>query len=421
MPLHFATITSPNYWPQTRVLAESLRQHAPDAIVHALLLADGQDPAGLPGEPNVRVYALDQLGLPAATLLPVRFNLMELACALKPPFLNYLLETIRSEAVVYIDSDMMFFHTPALIEERLRECDLLLTPHFADIADPTGIPFEIAQLTFGTYNGGFLGVRACDNARRFLRWWGERALRYSCEDPAAGVFTDQQWLDLVPGLFANVRVERHPGFNVARWNLSGRMVECGASGYTVNGEPLVFFHFTQVRPGIDVSDYLANRRVSPALEALFQEYLSALVAKGCKEGGGPPAQDLFPNGRKIPRTFRQFLRGQDAWVETHQPASPQEAVRQLVIGRDAAGARLRAVTYHQSRQVRTGSADDTERRYRTSMWFRCWVDAWFYFFAPRVLNVPVEWVEPSPWRRRLRGGLAEAARVASTALRRLGL
>jgi hypothetical protein len=48
------------------------------------------------------------------------------------------------------------------------------------------------------------------------------------------------------------------------------------------------------------------------------------------------------------------------------------------------------------------------------------VDAWFYFFAPRVFNVPVEWVEPRPWRRRLRGGLAEVARLLSAALRRLG-
>ena len=59
-------------------------------------------------------------------------------------------------------------------------------------------------------------------AHAFLRWWRER-LRDHCRlDTAHGMFYDQRWLDLVPGLFGDVGVLRDPAYDTAWWNVAQR-------------------------------------------------------------------------------------------------------------------------------------------------------------------------------------------------------
>jgi hypothetical protein len=341
--------------------------------------------------------------------------------------LLHLLESLRPESLVFIDPDIMFFHSPELVRDRLRLCDILLTPHFSEPADPIDGRLERIQLSYGIYNGGFVGVRTCENGGRFLRWWEERTLRFSCEDPAMGIFTDQRWLDFVPGLFPNVNIERHPGFNVARWNLSGRQIVRAGERLVVNGEPLIFFHFTQLRPGADLFAYLWNRPVSPVLRSVVEEYFTALFAKGYSEDPAarrPLAQDCYPNGQKIAPLFRQVLREEDGEPLRTVPfcdgLQPHEIMRQLVDNRGEVGIRLRIRTYYSSRIRRVGTPEELLQRYRRSAWFRRWIDCWFYFFGPRNLHFPEEWVEPSHARRRLRAWVGVIAQRVSQLLRRFG-
>ena len=66
--------------------------------------------------------------------------------------------------------------------------------------------------------------------------------------PERGYFVDQRWMDLAPGLIPSLFVLRDPGYNVAYWNLSSRDVRRTGDGYTVNGRPLRFFHFSGYDP-----------------------------------------------------------------------------------------------------------------------------------------------------------------------------
>jgi hypothetical protein len=237
---------------------------------------------------------------------------------------------------------------------------------------------------------------------------------------------DQQWLDLAPGLFAGVHIERNPGWNVARWNLAGRRVERRGEDYTVNSEPLLFYHFTQVRPGIDFKDYFWGMEISPALDEIVTAFVTGLRAKGYT--GGPTSLetqwDCFPNGRKIPALFRQIMRDTTATADESEIINPRippsEAMRRLAANGTTAGGRLRAVAYHQAKVRRLGTADERVSKYSRSPWYRRWVNSWFYLFAPRVLNVPVEWIEPNTLRRGLRALLDVPARVASQFLRKMG-
>ena len=120
-------------------------------------------------------------------------------------------------------------------------------------------------------------------------------------------------MDLAPSLFENVTILKDPGYNVAYWNLHGRKVHRAESGYQVNGQPLVFFHFSGIEPeSLDgVSKHQNRFRLTQTGDAskLYRNYASALFEAGfrtCRHW--PFAYGVFDNGVKIPNSVRrQYL------------------------------------------------------------------------------------------------------------------
>jgi hypothetical protein len=139
------------------------------------------------------------------------------------------------------------------------------------------------MLLSGAYNLGFLAVWRRPALMSFLRWWQDK-LRFLClDEPANGVFVDQKWMDLVPGLFPEVVTLRHPGYNVAYWNLRQRPISATDGRFTVHGEPLRFFHFSGFGPALPdrVSRY-STLRLSAVGDArkLFADYALAIRDAG---------------------------------------------------------------------------------------------------------------------------------------------
>ena len=83
-------------------------------------------------------------------------------------------------------------------------------------------------LQAGSNNLGFVALRTCDTSLRMLRWWQARLYDQCVVRIEDGLFVDQKWMDLAPGLFGGehndggVTVHVDPGYNVAYWNLHGR-------------------------------------------------------------------------------------------------------------------------------------------------------------------------------------------------------
>jgi hypothetical protein len=158
---------------------------------------------------------------------------------------------------------------------------VVLTPHLtAPLADDRH-PSDLSILQSGTYNLGFVAMRRCDDTARLLRWWQGKLERDCVVDIPRGLFTDQKWMDLVPGFCARTVVERHPGWNVAYWNLAHRQVDPGPSGFTVNGQPLFFFHFSGYDPrSASISkhqDRFTLAACTPATQQLFALYTERLA------------------------------------------------------------------------------------------------------------------------------------------------
>jgi hypothetical protein len=122
-----------------------------------------------------------------------------------------------------------------------------------------------------------------DNVKNFLKWWGERTSQFGYVDLANGYFVDQIWFNLVPVFFKKVYILRHPGYNMACWNLHERVI----SEYLENGkillhsgDHLVFYHFSLwsfFRPK-EITRKLTrfNFKNRPDLSKLFNDYYGRL-------------------------------------------------------------------------------------------------------------------------------------------------
>jgi hypothetical protein len=98
----------------------------------------------------------------------------------------------------------------------------------------------------GLYIVQFMTFRSDEDGRAALDWWRERCLEWCFARYEDGKMGDQKYLDDWPTRFGGVRLLGHPGV-LGPWCIESRRVEEGPEGVTVDGEPLIFFHFMGLR------------------------------------------------------------------------------------------------------------------------------------------------------------------------------
>ncbi len=300
-PSHHAacTIVSPNYLGFARTLAASYLAHHPGHRFFVLIVADAVDPAAFHAaaptpDPFTPVF-LPQLGLPDLRSIAMLYDILELNTNVKPTFLKHLLATYPIDKLTYLDPDI-FVHAPLVpVFTALDACDAVLTPHMTTPVFDGHTPSEQDILYNGTYNLGFFAIRRSPGAARILDWWERRCLDLGFSEGRSGLFVDQKWMNLAPGLFENIAILRHPGCNMAFWNLHERYLAQSATGYVVNRtESLCFFHFSGITPS-DPTQLSKNTdrftlATRPDLQPLFDAYRAALQA------AADPTRERLPYG-----------------------------------------------------------------------------------------------------------------------------
>lgn len=301
-----------NYLPKVRLLINSLRHYHPEFRIVLALADEPPAPELIDKEDWDEVMPLCNLGIPRWKPWAFTHNIVELSTAIKPVVLSQLLARPDCHAVLYFDPDMVLFSRLDDLVSQLEISDILLTPHqiHPESSIERIIDNEICSLKHGIYNLGFIGVRASDNGRRFAEWWSDRTY-YFCQDNIPhGIFTDQRWIDLAPAMFGGVGILRSARFNVAPWNLTTRTVAGDwNSNFSVNGEPLGFYHFT----GFDSGAHL----LMTGKYASDNGAVNALVGWYSKEMGNvendplssqPWAYSHFDNGHPITAAHRLIYR-----------------------------------------------------------------------------------------------------------------
>ena len=315
------TIVSPNYLAYARTVAQSYLAEHPGQQFFVLLVANIEDTAPFASEPFQPV-SLFEIGLEDPLGEAMKYDILELNTNVKPTFMLHLLERHQLDQLVYLDPDIFVYAPLTPVFEALANADGVLTPHITSPITDDKLPNEQEMLYNGTYNLGFFAVRNSAEGRAMLRWWERRCLDLGFSEGRTGLFVDQKWMNLLPGLFAGVAILRHPGCNMAYWNLHERALTSSPEGRPLsNGQALCFFHFSGIVPNEAALLSKHTNRFSladrPDLQPLFAAYKSAVLANADPRLEAIPyGLDRFSDQTAVTRLARRLY-------AAHKPHFPQ--------------------------------------------------------------------------------------------------
>lgn len=276
------TICSANYLPFAKSVGDSLLHHNPHHTFVIILLDDYPEINEDAFSPIKLIHASD-LGILRFQEMTERYSIFELSCAIKCFTAERLFTLIPdAENVFYFDSDMLVYNKLSVAEELLNTNSVLLTPHLSTAKDFGGrTEIERLLLFAGLYNAGFFALKRTSETFEFLHWWMERMYTLCITDPPAGLFVDQVWLNFVSVMFPNVKIIQDAGYNFACWNFGERKLSGHPGSYSINGEPLVFMHFSgyNINEGAVLSKYFPQYdfKNTPEVLPLFNEYSEAAL------------------------------------------------------------------------------------------------------------------------------------------------
>ena len=245
----YCTYFDSNYLTRALALHASLARHAEPFRLWALCLDDAAfHVVEAMSIDSLRPIKLADLEAEDPGLAAAKGNrsTVEYYFTLSPALPLYLLNTVESiESITYLDSDLLFYSSPQPIFDELGDDSVLIIPH--------RFPPQLARLLeYGTFNVAWLTFRNDDRARAVLERWHGQCLEWCYDRVEDGKFADQLYLDAWPGL-RGVHVLEHIGANVAPWNFGRYTFDLRATPPTVDGKPLIFYHFQAfkaIAPGL---------------------------------------------------------------------------------------------------------------------------------------------------------------------------
>ncbi|MDZ7627828.1 MAG: hypothetical protein U5J99_05380 [Parvularculaceae bacterium] len=328
MPPHFFTIVARNYLSFALTLRASLLAAHPGVVFRIVLADEAPNEATLaliealaPGAAADLVAARD-LPIPDFADMTMRYDVMELATAVKPFAFRHMLAAAEGGPVIYLDPDILVTAPLDCVLDALASgADAVLTPHHrAPPPDDGKTPTAADIAAAGCFNLGFAAFADTPGAHGFLIWWADACATRCFSAPERGLFVDQKFVDEAPARIPGLVILEAPGLNAAYWNLHERPLGRADDGTpTAGGQRLQFFHFSGVAPGDGIVLSRHQTRHHPdtigAVGAgLLADYRARLAAFGHEAFRTIPyAWGHYPDGSTIPRAARRlYARRKDA-------------------------------------------------------------------------------------------------------------
>ena len=255
-----------------------------------------------------------------------RLDVVEASTAVKPFALCLLLEEFSH--VTYLDPDIIVYSRLDELFLDDGDWDISLTPHQTQHQNDSWLieSTELESARWGIYNLGFLSVKSTSNGKKIASWWKDRCYSYCMAEPERGLFTDQRLFDAAPALFDGVRILKHPGYNVATWNISHRKVTFLDSELKVNGLPLRFCHFTKAS---HIGAHALQRMTlsDNYFEDLFYSYVAQLQHRKevLKTTESPWHYGFYANGVAVEKSDRVKHRRNRNFFDVTNPFKVVEA------------------------------------------------------------------------------------------------
>ena len=173
----------------------------------------------------------------------------------------------NTKSVIYLDPDLYFYGSLDQVKEEFSSYSIGLTPHqtYPSKGHKEFVDIDVCSYRHGIFNLCFLYISNDEIGQKLAQWWEDRLLKYCRQNYYWGLFTDQKFFDLVPAIFQQIKISKNIGLNCAPWNLYYRKLSFKNGQYYVNGQPLVFYHFTGLNSGaheLAVKYYSSNQKLT---------------------------------------------------------------------------------------------------------------------------------------------------------------
>jgi hypothetical protein len=178
-----------NYIPKARILANTLKKHNPEWVLHVVLSEPLVEDFHFLEESFDNIILLKELGIPSVDSWLFQHKVTEICTAVKGQTAAFLFENKDAEKVVYLDPDIAVFNSLQPVVNLLDQHPIILTPHQnrPDIKVNDIINNEIGSLRWGVFNLGFFAVsRRIKNFYQLVKLINRR-------DDIPLVFTDQHY------------------------------------------------------------------------------------------------------------------------------------------------------------------------------------------------------------------------------------
>jgi hypothetical protein len=238
----FCMILDASYLSRGVALHRSLLRHCPSFRMTAVCMDETSERIfEALGMPHLEVMPIAELERAQPRLAAVRDDrtIAEYCWTAKSAVLLELLGRDGIDEATYADSDLLFFGDPAPLFEEMGGDSVLITPH-------RYLPQHDIGYASGVYNAGYMTFRGDRAGRTVLDWWHERCLEWCYARHEDGRSGDQKYLDDWTERFEGVRALEHVGGALAPWNLGRYELEWSGDHATVDGLPLIFFHYHRV-------------------------------------------------------------------------------------------------------------------------------------------------------------------------------
>jgi hypothetical protein len=199
---------------------------------------------------NVRIIQLAEIEDDTLRALRASRTIGEYCWTCTSPLLMHVQELHPPGTVVaYVDADLGFHSDPRPVLDEMGEGSIYIHEH--DFSPE----HAYLQKTSGRFNVGLVAFRNNEEGRVCLRRWKAQCIDECVMDPEAGKCGDQNYLDEWPALYPGLVISTNPGVGLAPWNVTKHVVKNNRNGPTVDGRPVVFYHYhslSMLRPRIAV-------------------------------------------------------------------------------------------------------------------------------------------------------------------------
>lgn len=251
----YCTYFDSGYLSRGLTLISSLRSFGDNSDVYVLALDSATETFLRDHAPeNVFVININELENSEPALLPLKTqrSRMEYYFTCTPLLIRYVMNQLATPGsiAIYLDADLFFFDDPQLVISAMGKGSVGIIEH----RYPDSVAPKLAK--YGRFNVGWVGFKDDASGRNVLDWYASKTLEWCSDKPEDGKYADQGYLDWFPD-FDGVEILKSPGFNLAPWNTRRHKLKLTPAGrshqnnsdstLTVDGEPLVFFHFHGLR------------------------------------------------------------------------------------------------------------------------------------------------------------------------------